>query len=89
MPVHVPGIFSSEEEILVVLQLQTWLCCISWCGAVCVVIVYTTQYSDIHKHNTKEKQDLYVQLCNTARCLKNVINMGIKINNNLPFELKE
>jgi hypothetical protein len=32
--------------------------------------IYKTQYSDIHKYNTKGKQDLYVQLCNTARCKK-------------------
>jgi hypothetical protein len=36
--------------------------------------IYTTQYSDIHKYNTIGKQDLYVQLCNTAHCKKNVIN---------------
>jgi hypothetical protein len=45
-----------------------------------------TQYSDIHKYNKKEKQDLYAQLCNTAHCQKSVINMGIKIHNNFPFE---
>jgi hypothetical protein len=32
--------------------------------------IYTTQYFDSHKYNTKGKQDLYVQLCNTARCQK-------------------
>jgi hypothetical protein len=36
LPVRVSGIFSSKEEVLVMLQLQTWLCCVSWCGAVCV-----------------------------------------------------
>jgi hypothetical protein len=50
--------------------------------------IYTTQYSNIYKHNTKGKQDLYVQLCSTACCKKSVINMGIKIHNKLPFELK-
>jgi hypothetical protein len=50
--------------------------------------IYTTQYSDIHKYNTKGKQDLYVQLCNTAHFQKSVINMGIKIHNNLPIRLK-
>jgi hypothetical protein len=44
--------------------------------------------SDIHKYNTKGKQDLYVQLCNTAHCKKSIIVMGIKIKNNLPFKLK-
>jgi hypothetical protein len=47
-----------------------------------------TQYSDIHKYNTKEKQNLYVELCNTAHCKKSTINVGIKIHNNLPSELK-
>jgi hypothetical protein len=48
-----------------------------------------TQYSDIHKYITKEKHDLYIQLRNTAHCQKkSVINMGIKIHNNLLFELK-
>jgi hypothetical protein len=43
-------------------------------------------YFDIHKYNTKG--DLYVQLCNTACCKKSVINMGIKIHNNLASKLK-
>jgi hypothetical protein len=47
-----------------------------------------TQYSYIHKYKTKEKQDLYVQLCSTALCKISVINIGIKIHNNLPSELK-
>jgi hypothetical protein len=51
--------------------------------------IYITQYSDIHKYNTKGKQDLYVQLCNTSHCNKSVFNMGIKIHNNLSAELKE
>jgi hypothetical protein len=29
-----------------------------------------TQYSDIHKYNTNGKQDLYVQLFNTAHYKK-------------------
>jgi hypothetical protein len=32
--------------------------------------IYRAQYSDIHTYNTKGKQDLYVQLCSTARCKK-------------------
>jgi hypothetical protein len=50
--------------------------------------IYTTRYSNTHKYNTKGKQDLYVQLCSAACCKKSVINMGIKIHNNLPSELK-
>jgi hypothetical protein len=30
----------------------------------------------------------WCQLCNTTHCQKCVINMGINIHNNLPFELK-
>jgi hypothetical protein len=36
--------------------------------------IFTTQCSDIHKCNTKGKQDLYVQLCNTALCKKKKCN---------------
>jgi hypothetical protein len=50
--------------------------------------IYTTQYSDIHSYNTIQKHNLYVQLCNTARCIKGVINMGTKIYNNLPLKIK-
>jgi hypothetical protein len=50
--------------------------------------IYTTQYLDIHNYNTKEKQDLYVQLRSTSRCKKSVINMEIKLHNNLPTEIK-
>jgi hypothetical protein len=48
-----------------------------------------TQYSDIHKNNTKGKQDLYVQLCNTTHCKKRVYNIGIKVHTKLPSELKK
>jgi hypothetical protein len=42
--------------------------------------------SDIH--NTKGKQDFYVQLTNIAHCKKNLNNMGIKIHKYLPFKSK-
>jgi hypothetical protein len=48
--------------------------------------IYTVEYSDIHGYNTIHKFNLYVQLCNTDRCKKSIINM--EIFNNLPFELK-
>jgi hypothetical protein len=32
--------------------------------------IYTTQYSNIHNYSTEGKQDMYVQLCKTARCKK-------------------
>jgi hypothetical protein len=47
-----------------------------------------TSKSDIHKHNTKWKQNLYIQLWYTARRKKSVINVGTKLHNDLPFELK-
>jgi hypothetical protein len=47
-----------------------------------------TQHSDIHNYSTKGKQDLYVQLCNTAHCKKHVIIMGIKMHNSLLWNLK-
>jgi hypothetical protein len=50
--------------------------------------IYTTLYSDVHSYNTIHKHNLYVQPCNTWRCKKSVTNMGIKIYNNLPFEIK-
>jgi hypothetical protein len=50
--------------------------------------IYTTQYSDIHGYNTIHKRDLYVQLCNTEHSKRGVINMGTKILNGLPVELK-
>jgi hypothetical protein len=43
-------------------------------------------FSYISEYNTKGKQDLDIQLCNTASCKKSVINMGIKIHNNLPLD---
>jgi hypothetical protein len=50
--------------------------------------IYTTLYSDVHSYNTVHKHNLYVQPCNTSRCKKSVTNMGIKICNNLPSEIK-
>ena len=50
--------------------------------------IYTTLNSDVHNYNTKHKHNLYAQHCNTNRCKRSVINMGIKLYNNLPMELK-
>jgi hypothetical protein len=50
--------------------------------------IHTTQYSDIHGYNTIHKRDLFVQFCNTERSKRGVINMGTKILNGLPVELK-
>jgi hypothetical protein len=51
------------------------------------IFCFLKKNSGVQKYNTKGKQDLYGQLCNTA-CCQNVINMGIKVHNNLPFKLK-
>jgi hypothetical protein len=50
--------------------------------------ICTTQYSDVHDYNTIHKRDLYVQFCNTELSKRGVINMGTKIFNGLPIELK-
>jgi hypothetical protein len=47
-----------------------------------------TLTSDVHSHNTIHKHNLYVQYCNTNRSKRSVVNMGIKLYNNLPIELK-
>jgi hypothetical protein len=39
-------------------------------------------------HNTIHKYNLYVQYCNTNRSKRSVVNMSIKLCNNLPLELK-
>jgi hypothetical protein len=50
--------------------------------------IYTTQCSDIHGYDTIHKRGLCVQFCNTERSKRGVINMGTKILNALPVELK-
>jgi hypothetical protein len=50
--------------------------------------IYTTQYSDVHDYNTIHKQNLYIQFCNTECSKGGVINVGTKIFNGLPIELK-
>ena len=50
--------------------------------------IYNISYSDVHGYNTVHKQNLYVQPCNTSRCKRSVINMGIRLYNNLPSQIK-
>jgi hypothetical protein len=50
--------------------------------------IYNILYSDVHGYNTVRKQNLYVQPCNTLRCKSSVINMGIRLYNNLPSQIK-
>ena len=45
--------------------------------------------SAIHGHNTRRKQVLHIQQCNTALYQKSVINMGIKLYNKLPIQIKQ
>jgi hypothetical protein len=50
--------------------------------------IYNISYSDVHGYNTVRKLNLYVQPCNTSRCKRSVINMGIRLYNNLPSQIK-
>ena len=43
---------------------------------------------EIHKHNTRSKNDLYQQYCNTSKYQKSVLNMGTKLFNKLPSHIK-
>jgi hypothetical protein len=45
--------------------------------------------SVIHEHDTWRKNDLHIQLCKTSLFQKSVINMGIKLFNQLSTELKQ
>jgi hypothetical protein len=51
--------------------------------------IYTTKNSDLYEYDTRRKDDLHVQKCNTLMCRKGVINMGIKLYNNLQLELRK
>jgi hypothetical protein len=42
------------------------------------------QNSGIHQYNTRRKLDIHVKLQKTEIYIKSVINMGIKVYNNLP-----
>ena len=47
------------------------------------------QNSNVHKYNTRRKLDIHTTLQKTEIYKKNVINMGTKVDNNLPKHLKE
>jgi hypothetical protein len=49
---------------------------------------YLNKNCDIHNHNTRSKSDLHIQSCNTPQYQKSVINMGIRLFNNLPDRIK-
>ena len=50
--------------------------------------VNLTQNLNIHDYNMRRKSDFYVQICNTSLFMKSVINMGIKLYNNVPNRIK-
>ena len=45
--------------------------------------------SEIHEYNTRKKHDLHIQHCNTVLYQKGVINMGKKLFNKLPIQIKQ
>jgi hypothetical protein len=47
------------------------------------------QNLEIHDHNTKKEHDLHTQHCNTVFYQKSVVNMGIKLFNKLPIQIKQ
>jgi hypothetical protein len=47
------------------------------------------QNTAIHNHNTCQKLNLHVQCCRTNALKKGVMNMGIKLYNHLPNEIRE
>jgi hypothetical protein len=50
--------------------------------------INTTLNSDVHNYNTLHRNNLYVMQCNSNRSKTSVKNMGIKLFNNLPLDLK-
>jgi hypothetical protein len=48
-----------------------------------------SENSAIHEHNTRRKIDIHIQSCRTSSYQKSVINIGIKLFNHLPLELKQ
>jgi hypothetical protein len=51
--------------------------------------LYSTRNSDLYEYNTRRRDDLHVPNCNTSTFKKSVINMGIKLYNRLPLELRK
>jgi hypothetical protein len=41
------------------------------------------------KHNTRRKDDIHVPNCNTSTFKESIINMGIKMYNRFPLELRK
>lgn len=45
--------------------------------------------SEIHEYNTRSRNDLYQQYCNTCNYQKSVLNIGTKLFNKLPLQIKQ
>jgi hypothetical protein len=43
---------------------------------------------DIHNHNKQRKLNLHEQHCNTVLFKKRVINVGVRLNNKVPDQIK-
>jgi hypothetical protein len=48
-----------------------------------------TTNSEIHSHNTRRKNDLFILPCNTSLCKNNFNNIGIRMLNQLPLSIRE
>ena len=48
-----------------------------------------TERSENQQCNTRKKHDLHTQHCNTVLYQRSVINMGIKLFNKLPIQIKQ
>jgi hypothetical protein len=44
---------------------------------------------DVHAHFTRQKSDVHVQYCRTTLFKNSSVNMGIKLYNKLPNEIKK
>jgi hypothetical protein len=56
---------------------------------VCRYNIYQVRNSNFHGYDTRRKDDFYLFQCNTSLYKKSVVNMSIRLHNNLPSELKE
>jgi len=51
--------------------------------------MYLRRNSDIYEYNTRRKQDLHVPSCNTSLVNRSVMNMGIRLYNEMPTRIKQ
>jgi hypothetical protein len=50
--------------------------------------IYQVSNSNFHGYDTRRKDDFYIFQYNTSLYKKSVVNMGIRLHNNLPSEIK-